>query len=105
MSTLYQNEISYEYINSEAGNHTIINAWDVNVRANDGLKMECGIALHYVLGSQTEDLVALGEEFKYMYDNYGPEFTNVLEMITLASIKDSAQNYNAFDFFQQREVV
>lgn len=99
MSTKYQNEINYNQLSNERGNNTIINTWDVNVRANDGLKMECGIALQYVYGSQHDDLVALGEEFKYMYDNFGPEFTNVLEMITLASIKDSAQNYNAFDFF------
>jgi hypothetical protein len=83
----------------ENNNATIINTWDLNVRANDGLKMSVGVALHYTFGSQTDDLVALGEEFKYMYDNYGPEFTNILEMITLASVKDSAHNYNDIDFF------
>lgn len=40
-----------------------------------------------------------------MYDNYGPEFTNVLEMISLSAIKDSSQKFNAFDFFQKREEV
>jgi hypothetical protein len=81
-------------------------SWNVNGRSRDGLKIELGYALHFVVGTTHEegDNKILYNELVRIYKRFGGKdaWQSLVTRISLGAIKDTTTKYDAFDFFRVR---
>ena len=83
--------------------------WNVNGRSKDGLKIELGYSLHFVVGTTHEegDNKVLYNELLLIYQSFGGKggWKELVTKISLGAIKDVTTKYVAFDFFRIRNEI